>query len=284
MPCRIQPSSLSGILAEQLGRIEAEVRGRLDEELQRILSKFSNQCPPKVELEQSIAKLNRLISVVNNFQGRIAPFERMVTKLEPPLNTAKKLVSVLKAIPIPTSVGVPPPTGGLLFSIPIKVTNKYSELLRLACELVVSIEDDIKACKSLLETTSLSFSGPSVPSLGVPPGVLNTINEILSLIEECAQEAGLSQDELRTLRDSANLGETGLAGSINPEVPFRSINGKDYKLSVQTDPNSPSIAPRRFAVAKDQIGVVVLRGPSSFASSTDVLIQELKFRIDNQLP
>ena len=32
MPCRIQPSSLSGVLAEQLGRIEAEVRGRLDSE------------------------------------------------------------------------------------------------------------------------------------------------------------------------------------------------------------------------------------------------------------
>ena len=207
----------------------------------------------------------------------------MVTRLEPPLNAAKKLVSVLKAIPIPTSIGVPPPTGGLLFSIPIKVTNKYSELLRLACELVVSIEDDIKACKSLLESTSLSFSGPSVPSLGVPPGVLNTINEILSLIEGCAQEAGLSQDELRKLRDAADIGE-GVAGSTDPEVPFRSTNGKDYKLSVQTDPNSPSIAPRRFAVAKDQIGVVVLRGPSSFASSTDVLIQELKFRIDNQLP
>ena len=284
MPCRIQPSSLSGVLAEILGKIEAEVRGRLDEELQRILRKFSNQCPPKVELEQSIAKLNRLIAVVNNFQGRIAPFERMVTRLEPPLNAAKKLVSVLKAIPIPTSIGVPPPTGGLVFSIPIKVTNKYSELLRLACELVVSIEDDIKACKSLLETTSLSFSGPSVPSSGVPPGVLNTINEILALIEGCAQEAGLSQDELRKLRDAADLEETGIAGSADSEVAFRSANGKDYNLSVQTDPNSPSIAPRRFAVAKDQIGVIVLRGPSSFASSTDVLIKELKFRIDNQLP
>jgi hypothetical protein len=284
MPCRIQPSSLSGILAETLGRIEAEVRGRLDEELQRILSKFSNQCPPKVELEQSIAKLNRLIAVVNNFQGRIAPFERMVKRLDPPLNTAKKLVTVLKSISIPTTVGAPPPYGGVIFSVPIKITNKYSELLRLACELVVSIEDDIKACKSLLETTSLSFSGPSVPSLGVPPGVLNTINQILALIEGCAQEAGLSQDELRKLRDAADLGGTGVAGSVDSEVPFRSTNGKDYTLSVQTDPNSPSIAPRRFAVAKDQIGVIVLRGPSSFASSTDVLIKELKFRIDNQLP
>ena len=103
------------------------------------------------------------------------------------------------------------------------------------------------------------------------------------MIEGCAQEAGLSQDELRKLRDAADIGE-GVAGSTDPEVSFRSTNGKDYKLSVQTDPNSPSIAPRRFAVAKDQIGVVVLRGPSSFASSTDVLIQELKFRIDNQLP
>lgn len=59
---------------------------------------------------------------------------------------------------------------------------------------------------------------------------------------------------------------------------------KDYFIEVVEDPEDFGLAPRRFAVAKDGEGVIVLRGPKSFSSSTDILIEELKFRIDNQLP
>lgn len=61
-------------------------------------------------------------------------------------------------------------------------------------------------------------------------------------------------------------------------------NGITYKLDIIKDPQSPAIAPRRFAVALDDEGVIVLRGPKSFSSSVDILLDEIKFRIDNQLP
>jgi hypothetical protein len=61
-------------------------------------------------------------------------------------------------------------------------------------------------------------------------------------------------------------------------------NGEVYKLEIQIDENSPSIAPRRYAVALDKEGVAVLSGPKSFSSSVQILLDELKFRIDNQLP
>lgn len=61
-------------------------------------------------------------------------------------------------------------------------------------------------------------------------------------------------------------------------------NGILYKLEILVDPNSPQIAPRRYAIAKDPSNVIVMKGPKSFSSSTDVLLDEIKFRIDNQLP
>jgi len=61
-------------------------------------------------------------------------------------------------------------------------------------------------------------------------------------------------------------------------------NGEIYKLKIRLDPTSPEIAPRRFAVAIDKTGVEILKGPKSFSSSTDILLDEIKFRIDNQLP
>lgn len=61
-------------------------------------------------------------------------------------------------------------------------------------------------------------------------------------------------------------------------------DGTVYRLEIKNDPNSPEIAPRRFAVAIDPSGVAVLSGEKSFSSSIDVLLDEIKFRIDNQLP
>lgn len=70
----------------------------------------------------------------------------------------------------------------------------------------------------------------------------------------------------------------------NADYYHRGPNGDLYKLEIVADIDSPSIAPRRFAVAKDTSDVIVLRGPKSFSSSTQVLLDEIKFRIDNQLP
>ena len=61
-------------------------------------------------------------------------------------------------------------------------------------------------------------------------------------------------------------------------------NGEPFFLAIETDTTESFVAPRRFAIAKDASGVVVLRGPKSFSSSVDVLLNEIKFRIDNQLP
>ena len=278
MRYRIKPSNLSGIIAIQLGDIEADVRGRIQDEVRRLTVQFANECPSPAALTRIIGIQNNLATRINGFEGRIRPFRRMVTRLESSFRVAINVIKILKLIPIPTAQGTPPTgatsdVGGFLFALPIKITNKYADLLRLASELAASIEDDINACNGLLEETEFDLVS-----------LKNDLEVLNPSIEECTRNQGLSADQLKQIREAAEgTNKTGTAGT-NTDIPFRSTNGKDYTLSVVTDPNSPSIAPKRYAVAKDQIGVVVLRGPSSFASSTEVLIQELKFRIDNQLP
>ena len=63
----------------------------------------------------------------------------------------------------------------------------------------------------------------------------------------------------------------------------RGPNGELYRLEIRTDNKSPKIAAKRFAVALDEEEVVAIEGPKSFASDTDILLNEIKFRIDNQL-
>jgi len=90
---------------------------------------------------------------------------------------------------------------------------------------------------------------------------------------------GLIKSFLDTLKQ-----DDGSRTGQDADYYYRGPNGDLYKLEIVADIDSPSIAPRRFAVAKDASGVVVLRGPKSFSSSTQVLLDEIKFRIDNQLP
>ena len=272
MRYRIKPSNLAGVVGAQVGKIKADARGRILDEVSSITTQFSNQCPPPNELIRIVNTLNLISRNTANLRGRIKPFERMVSRLETTLRVAINVISVLKAVPILTTVGGPGLVG-VIFSLPIAITNKYADLLRLASELAASIEDDIDACKAILGSVDSDLVN-----------LKSRLDSLSPSIEECSKNGGFTEEQLKLIKEATEgANKEGTAGT-NTDVSFRSVNGKDYVLSVQTDPNSPSIAPKRFAVAKDQIGVVVLRGPSSFASSTDVLIQELKFRIDNQLP
>lgn len=90
------------------------------------------------------------------------------------------------------------------------------------------------------------------------------------------------QTELRNLLDTfKDTSERDRRN--NSKFFYTGPDGTVYRLTIELDPNSPPIAPRRFAVATNEEGVEVFKGDKSFSSSTDILLKELKFRIDNQL-
>ena len=108
------------------------------------------------------------------------------------------------------------------------------------------------------------------------------LNSIDLAIQQCSigQPADLNQI-LATAQPPANTGTEGTPkdaqGNPDPNYLY-----KGYVLAIIEDPNSPKIAPLRYAVAKDKYGTIRLRGESSFSSDTQVLLDELKFKIDNQ--
>jgi len=81
------------------------------------------------------------------------------------------------------------------------------------------------------------------------------------------------------------FGATADDAGTDEENTYTAANGITYKLEIRQDPNSPSIAPKRFGVALTlDEGVAVLKGQPSFSSDINVLLDEVKFRLDNQLP
>lgn len=117
---------------------------------------------------------------------------------------------------------------------------------------------------------------------------INTLENILLRLETSTIDNKV-KDSVKGLLGAFNTLYKPLQGSLantdrDGGILYTAPNGEVYKLKVVDDLKSPKIAPRRFAVAEDLEGVVVLQGPKSFSSSTDILIEELKFRLDNQLP
>ena len=153
-------------------------------------------------------------------------------------------------------------SGGI--GIPINILTRYSDTLVLLNKIVDVLEDDIAGVNAVIGSVS-----------GTITTLKSRLESVDVAIERCSisQPAGLNE-VLETAQPPEN---TGSEGTPNDDYLY-----KGYVLAIIEDPDSPKIAPRRFAIAKDKAGAIRIRGESSFSSDTQVLLDEIKFKIDNQ--
>ena len=135
--------------------------------------------------------------------------------------------------------------------------------------MVETLGDDQKAVINLLKESESIFEP-----------VKERLETIDKLLQRCAENPDLSKEDRDKILEGLNVPRKG----NEKPTSYTGANGRVYSLEIIQDHTSPNIAPRRVAIAKDFRGIVVLRGEPSFASDPQVLIDELKLRIDNQLP
>lgn len=112
---------------------------------------------------------------------------------------------------------------------------------------------------------------------------IETLNDSLRKINDSNFDSTFKNNIKKLLDSLQNLTPKDKAepGSFT----YTAANGITYALEIEKDPKSPAIAPRRFGVARTlDEGVAVLKGQPSFSSDINVLLDEVKFRLDNQLP
>lgn len=269
-------SNISGFVGNQIGRLQGELEATIQGETLKLLSKFSNECPPPNELAKAVKTRNSLLKTINNFQKIINVYSKLTNNLKPPLQVAKVVIKLLKSNPVPLAIGVPPPTGGLLFSRTTGFVNNQSDRLRNISLIVDALEGDISSIDGLIAGV--------VPSLNSSKQTLELIDKNINDCVDKEQQEGLRSSVEELLKEVQPLENTGTEGTPDESYTYRGINGKDYTLSIIEDRNIGAPVTRRVAIAKDRTGVVVLKGQPSFSSDTQILLDELKFKIDNQLP
>ena len=266
-------AGIAGIIATQIGSMRGVIVAQVQQRVLEALSKFVNECPNAKELQKVIKVKNNLTKGITSLQKRAQQYRGTAGKLVQIASTIKLVITIIKEIPTPTAI-IPPEVGGL--GIPVNVLNKYSDKLIQLDKILEKYTDEGTAILSTVDSV-----------LPVIDNIKNRLDSIDIAIQQCSTDTATSADLAAILATAQPQGNTGtegtpidtLTGQPDPKYKY-----KGYTLAVIQDPNSPAIAPRRYAVAKDGRGIVVLRGQPSFSSSTDVLLDEVKFRIDNQLP
>jgi hypothetical protein len=260
-------SQLAGLVARQVGALQAKIVIQVQDRVLEAISKFSNQCPPSAELKKIIKVRNNLLNAINAVERRISSFRSVANKLDASIRTAKVAIEFIKRIPKPTVLTfVPGQSGGLVRGVPYSALTRLSDRLIQLNKLLDAVEADKAAVIGITSSAAATLSN-----------LKNRLTAIDSLIQSCIDK---SPDDAQEITFEAQPPQnTGSEGIPSDEYTY-----KGYTLEIVQDPNSPAIAPRRYAIAKDRVGVIVLYGPSSFSSDTKVLLDEIKFRIDNQLP
>lgn len=268
-------SFLAQFSALKVGDLLAMAIQYAEPKVNEIINELLNQCPPPEVLEQMSKTVNNVNSLMNKVDRQVDQLNKIPKKLDKPIKVGKVLVEILAHMPIPSTIGGPGPIG-VIFSVPTGVIQSQAQLLSFTSKMINTLEDDQKAIIGILSSAS-----------GIFTPIRIKISRIEMLLNRCLSNPDLSDEDRKKILDGLQdkNNSTTTAGGIGKGVEYTSNgNGNTYTISIVTNTETGIAVPQRQAVAKDFRGIVVLKGPLSFASSEQVLIDELKFRIDNQLP
>jgi len=167
-------SQISAIVAGQIGSIEGELEAKIQLEANKMLGKFSNQCPDSKALVGIINTKNNLLSGVNNFQKRSNKFLKLARNLRRAIRAAKAILRFLKVNPTPVATGIPPSDyGGLISAKTAGNLTSLADRLYNIRRLLENLDGDVSSIEDLVA--------------GVGPSLSN-IKEVLSSVNDKAEQ------------------------------------------------------------------------------------------------
>ena len=247
-----------------------------------ILERLQQACPPKAELEAIIKQKNSITTALTQVQTALTTMVQTGQTVTGIINVADIAVRVIKNLPLPTAV--PPGVG-----IPINVINRFTDTL-------IKLSDLIKVSKGVVSSIA-----PAVQSLNNDiQTILSALTRLDVLLVGCleADTVGLTDEEKEDYFTSLGINLNTLDTTSDPQVNL--VGGqaledslapnsndpliyKDFKLIIDNDKENTLSFPRRRIVATRVTDAVQIVGDYSFSSSTQILVDEIKFKIDKYL-
>jgi len=224
-------------------------------------------CPNRDGLMNTVRRKNKITRELNNIFARITAISALAAiflSLRGALTAAR--ISIFN-IPLPTTLGIPPgPAGGVIFSQPIGATMTLDDTV-----------DKIKENESKFGSINTALLSAVLMLTIVIARIVRMNQEMDELIAECGEELGEEFTSEVLAQELIDLANEEVTEQGQPATPI--VNG--FNLSVQVDDMAVGSLKRRFAVARDSNGVIVLRGEKSLSATDQILIDELSYYIQS---
>lgn len=247
-----------------------------------LIAQLQKSCPPRAEIDKILAQKNQLEQALIQIQTSLDTLTGTGDTVNGILTGIDVTVSTIKVLPLPTSV--PPGVG-----IPLNIITTLSDVLD-------TLGTVVKEGKGVISQVS-----PSVKIItDLISKVQSKLAQLEGLIAGCleAETEGMSDDEKEEFfsslgidlssEDNTNSGAGSLNGNalINETLEDRlnpnSTNPLVYKgftLTIDNDAGNKFSFPSRRAIGENEEGVRIST-PFSFSSSTQVLLDTVKWEID----
>ena len=286
--CKINQAIKSNLTNEQAGILGLlDLNGDLITET--LGSKILEKANTRPASEQLKLDLSNSLGVEVNMKGT-STVDEVLNKLKNPIAAGVAKGDAYRLLPpgiFKLETGESVDITGNQFAV---FTDKQ---IPASNEGINSSNEDINLDANGNTTLTVKLESPSSLKPGGITGTSQALAELNSALtnisdklvfagDALANDVGVSIEVLETLKKDLEDISTGLVTKKDEELTNSDLTYRGYLLKIIRDPASPKLAPKHFAVAIRD-GKQELKGPSSFSSSKEVLLDEIKFRIDNQL-
>ena len=231
--------------------------------------------PPPETVKNIITRLNNISRTINPVTDKLNRVASATEKAAITVNTIDQAITVIDGLVIATDIALATsaatPTGiAATFARAVQKLERYADRFRgdirgpsnkYGEKGLVNVVCRVSKVVLFAQTTIIALQ--------------SIITVITRLLEALLQEQIASESITPT--EVSNTVTQAAQGFV---LDNTNNTYKGYRIEIKTDPDSPAVAPRRYAVAIDRYGVVVLEGRPSFSSSTEILVNEIKYQID----
>ena len=288
---------------------------RFDIVIDDLIDKFKDSCPPKPELLRLVKQKNQIQSALTNLTDTINTLQTTGEVTNDLIGAVSTAVKVIKSIPVPTAII--PPSGGV--GIPVNVLTILSDSLDQLGKLLDGARGSVKVIPVAAKVIQTSIQN-ILTKLGQLDLVINKCieelatglnqqekNELINEIGNAAASSGdfsnlelnNEEEELLIRRLAPNADYKFIYKRFIFQIQYNSDNSfsfpqrrilGDRPQSVEIRPatsaeitryNLPDTPPPTIRIEYPQRFLSNIEGGAySYSTSVKVLINELKFRID----
>ena len=250
-------------------------------------------------LDKTIKTKNQLQISLKTLTTPLDTLDKLSQTLNTVITSLSAAITIIKTLPLPSAV--PPAVG-----IPLSIINGFS----LSLDTLKGVIDKSKGPLGIIPPSIKQIRQliiPIINKLNLLDPVFNGMIKLIALIRALLLFGpNATQDQINsTLQDTANkIQESVKAEGLNSNadvnlassqelldrLDFNSNNPlfyKNFKLTIEYDPfNTFSFSSRRVKGFKSEDNITLYNledGGYSFAATPEVLVEEIKFRIDQYI-